>query len=288
MPFVTFIAIIFVYNKLISDNEITVMASTGLSPAQIAKPAIVLSIVLTLLHLGLNLFIIPKTQSLFYSTQWNLRYGLAHMKLQESAFTKIADGLVVYVDEVSGYDLSEVMLSDERDSKSQISIFSEKGKLIATDRGLSIVMKNGSMQVKGDGITTGTFDTFDMDLNLGESGEDDGFRVRRVSTVDLVRNVLNVPTERQYKKVLSELASRFLGPLMNLILALLCTVILLKSSLLRRRASFAPALAVLAMAAVMSLFMAASNMLESLIDFLLLACAQFFMLIMLLRNLYKK
>lgn len=288
VPFVSFIAIIFVYNKLISDNEITVMASAGLSPAQIARPAIVLAVVLTVLHLAMNLFIVPRTQSMFYSTQWNLRYGLAHMKLQESAFTKIANGLVVYVDEVSGYDLSEVMLSDERDKDAQIVIFAEKGKLISTERGLSIVMNTGSMQVKGDGITTGTFDTFDMDLNLGDAAEDDGFRVRRIPTKELLQNVLDVPTEKQYKKVLSELSTRFLSPIMNLILALICTVILLRSSLLRRRASLAPAVAVLAMAGTMALFMSASNMLTSLTDFLLLACAQVFMLIILLITLYKK
>lgn len=288
VPFVGFIATIFVYNKLISDNEITVMASAGLSPAQIAKPAIVLAVVLTVLHLAMNLFIVPKTQAMFYSTQWNLRYGLAHMKLQESAFTQITDGLVVYVDKVSGYDLSEVMLSDERDAESQIVIFAEKGKLISTDRGLSIVMDNGSMQVKGSGITTGTFDSFDMDLNLGSAGEEDAFRVRRIPTKELLQNVLDVPTENQYKQVLAELSSRFLTPIMNLILALICTVILLRSSLLRRRASLAPAIAVLAMAGTMALFMSASNMLTSLTDFLLLACVQFFVLIMLLVSLYRK
>ena len=80
VPFVTFIAIIFVYNKLISDNEITVMAAAGLSPYQIAKPALIIAAILTVLHLILNLWIVPITQAKFYNTQWNLRYGLAHMK----------------------------------------------------------------------------------------------------------------------------------------------------------------------------------------------------------------
>ena len=59
-------------------------------------------------------------------------------------------------------------------------------------------------------------------------------------------------------------------PIMNLILAALCAAILLRSSLLRRRASFAPAIAVAAMAVVMSLFMSTSNMIDSVSQFLLL------------------
>ena len=66
IPFVTFIAIIFVYNKLISDNEITVMTASGLSPRQLARPALILALVLTVLHFMLNIWVVPKTQAMFY------------------------------------------------------------------------------------------------------------------------------------------------------------------------------------------------------------------------------
>ena len=288
IPFVTFIAVIFVYNKLITDNEITVMAASGLAPGQIAKPALILATILTVVHLVLNLWIVPETQSQFYSTQWNLRYGLAHMKLQESAFTQLTDGLVVYVDKVSGHDLSQVMLSDMRDKDAPITIFAEKGKLVSTPRGLSIVMTNGSMQARGDTMTTGTFDSFDMDLNVADKENESSFRVRRVPTLMLVKSVLDAPSEKQHKMVLSELSTRFLGPIMNLILAALCTVILLRTSLLRRRASFAPAVAVAAMAVAMSAFMSLSNMIDSLTDFILLAFGIIIALTGILFALFKK
>ena len=288
IPFVTFIAVIFVYNKMISDNEVTVMVASGLSPRQIARPAIVLAGVLTALHLVLNLWIVPQTQSMFYSTQWNLRYGLAHMKLQESAFTQITRGLVVYVDKVSGHDLSQVMLSDMRDESAPVTIFAEKGKLISTARGLSIVMTNGSLQAAGDTLTTGTFDSFDMDLNVADKGGESSFRVRRVPTNDLIDYVLNSPTKDQHKMVLAELSSRFLGPVMNLVLAVLCALILLRSSLLRRRASFAPAVAVAAMAVVMSMYMSLSNMIESVSQFAILAFGVFAVLGVLVFMLCKK
>ncbi len=263
VPFVTFIAVIFVYNKLISDNEITVMAASGLAPRQLARPALKLAMILTVAHFILNLWIVPATQADFYNTQWNLRYGLAHMKLQESAFTQLADGLVVYVDKVSGHDLSEVMLSDSRDPTSPMTIFAEKGKLISTPRGLSLIMTNGSLQASGNAVTTGTFDSFDMDLNVSERNNSNSFRVRRVPTIVLVQSVLDAPSQKQHKMVLSELCTRFLGPIMNLILAALCVTILLRTSLLRRRASFAPAIAVAAMAVAMSLFMTASSVITS-------------------------
>lgn len=288
IPFVTFIAVISVYNKMISDNEITVMAASTLSPGQLARPALIMATILTVVHFALNLWIVPASQGNFYDTQWNLRYGLAHMKLQEAAFTEMSSGLVVYVDKVSGHDLSQVMLSDTRDEDNQITIFAEKGKLVSTLRGLSIIMTNGSLMASGSTTTIGTFESFDMDLNVADKGMSSSFRVRRIPTRELFRDLREAPSPKQHKAVLSELCSRLYGPTMNLVLAALCAVILLRSSLLRRRASFAPAIAVAAMAVVMATFMSASNMVSSITQFIALGAVILATLAGILFALYKK
>jgi len=289
LPFVTFITVIFIYNKMISENEITVMAASGLSPWQIAKPALKFAAVLTALHLILNIWIVPASQAMFYSTQWNLRYGLAHLKLQEGAFTKLADGLVVYVDNVSGNDLNQLMISDMREEKNQMLVFAERGKLISTVHGLSIVTNNGSLQMFGkNGFTTGTFDNLDMDLNLIENDSDMSFRVRRIPTRVLLDTVFSQDDYRQHTLTLVEICTRFVNPFMNLILALVCTLILLKTSLLRRRASFAPAMAVLSMAVIMALYMSASNMVTSLTAVGLVALGVVIVLVGLIGLLLKK
>ncbi len=276
IPFVTFIAVIYVYNKTISDNEVSVMMASGLSPWQLAKPAIRFATVLTLLNLILNIWLVPISQSYFYDTQWNLRYGLAHLKVQESAFTNITDGLVVYVDKVSGHDMSQVMLSDTRNDKNELVIFAETGKLVTTPRGLSIIMENGSLQSHGNTMVTGTFDTFDMDMGLAEQKDSGSFRVRRISSYDLLKYAAKpVGDEKQQKMVFNELSNRLLMPFMNLILAIVCTTILLKTSILRRRASLSPALAVLAMAVIMTIYMTSANMLATMYDFWILTIGVF-------------
>ena len=278
VPFVTFIAILFVYNKMIGDNEVVVMASSGVSPARIARPAITLAGILTIAHLVLNIWIVPATQANFYDTQWNLRYGLAHLKLQEAAFTEMSHGLVVYVDKVSGHDLNQVMLSDTRDNKSQVTIFARNGKLVTTMRGLSIVMTDGSLQAQGNGNVIGTFDSFDMDLSVSEKSGGAAFKARRLSTRELIKSMSANLTPKQYKTVISELCNRILGPIMNLVLAVICLTILLRSSLLRRRTSFAPAFAVLAMSVVMASFMSLSSMLATQTDLILLGVGQIVLL----------
>lgn len=274
---------------MIGENEVTVMAASGLSPWQIAKPAIKLATWITVVHLILNIWAVPASQSLFYSTQWNLRYGLAHLKLQESAFTKMADGLVVYVDNVSGNDLNQLMLSDMREEDNHVLIFAQRGKLVATIHGLSIVTDNGSLQIQGrNGFTTGNFDNLDMDLNLIENDRDASFRVRRIPSSTLLETVMSQDDTHQHKLTLVEICTRFINPFLNIILALVCTLALLKSSLLRRRASFAPALAVLGMAVVMASYMSMSNMVTSLTDVILLGIGVFVLLFVLMGLLLKK
>lgn len=289
IPFVTFIAVIFVYNKTISDNEASVMMASGLAPAQLARPALWFAGILTAINLIMNLWLVPISQDYFYDTQWNLRYGLAHLKVQESAFTNITDGLVVYVDKVAGHDMSQVMLSDTRNPDTETVVFAEAGKLVTTPRGLSIVMQNGSLQMRNKSMVTGTFDTFDMDLNVATREKSSSFRVRRFSTHELLDFVNDTNTEQKHKKMIfSELANRFCMPFMNLILTIVCTAILLKTSLLRRRASFSPALAVLAMAILMTLFMTSANMLENWRDFCILSGGVIITLVLCGVILYKK
>lgn len=289
IPFVTFIAVIFVYNKMISENEVTVMAASGLSPWQIAKPALKLSALIMVVHLVLNIWIVPVSQSMFYSTQWNLRYGLAHLKLQESAFTKLAKGLVVYVDNVAGNDLNQIMISDMREKDNQMLIFAQRGKLVSTVRGLSIVTDSGSLQMMGkNGFTTGTFDVMDMDLNLAENDTDMSFRVRRIPTLTLLKTVFSQESVKRHKLTLVEICTRFINPFMDIILAIVCTLVLLKTSLLRRRTSFAPAMAVIGMAIVMASYMSLSNMVSSLTDVVFVFIGVFVLLLGLIGLLLKK
>ena len=275
LPFVLFIATLFVYNKMVADNEITVMTAVGMSPGRLARPALGLAIIIAALHAILTLHVVPDTQVKFYTTQWEMRYGLAHLKLQESAFTPIASGLVVFVDKVSGHDLSQLMLFDERDPKSQMTVLAEKGKLVSTARGLTIVMNNGSIQLRSDTWTVGTFDSYDMDMNVSDKNIDDQFKVRRIPTRELLYLISSEYefSARQRKLMLAEVCNRFTTPLMDVLLVLIGMLAMLKTTLLRRRTSMAAPTAVAGMAAAMSLQMAVPNMLNSMMGVYLFAAA---------------
>jgi lipopolysaccharide export system permease protein len=277
MPFSVFIATMFVYNKMISDREITVGAAAGLSPLQLARPALGFAGAIAMIHFLLNVFAVPATQAKFYDTQWEMRYGLAHLKLQEATFTQMARGLVVFVESVAGNDLSKLMLFDNRDPRNQMTISADNGKLIHTTRGLSMAMTHGSVQFRDDNFAVGTFDSMDMDMNLTDREPGNMFRVRRLSNRQLIRDAGRLETfrERDQKRIITEMSTRFLGPLMNLILALIGMVALLKSSLLRRSGfNMAAPTATLGMAAAMAAFMVLGDLAMTIPGFLAILTGQ--------------
>ncbi|MCL1785602.1 MAG: LptF/LptG family permease [Alphaproteobacteria bacterium] len=277
MPFSVFISVVFLYSRLISDREITVAAAAGLSPMQIARPALWFAGAVTAIHFAMNMFVVPITQVKFYDTQWEMRYGLAHLKLQEATFTQMARGLVVFVENVAGNDLSKLMLYDNRDQRNQMTISADNGKLIHTSRGLSMVMTLGSVQFRDDNFAVGTFDSMDMDMNLADREQGNVFRVSRLSSAHLVHDATHLETfsDNNRKRIITELSTRFLGPFMNLILALIAMTMLLKSSLLRRSGfNMAAPMATFGMAAAMAAFMILSDLAVTLSGFFAIAGGQ--------------
>ena len=126
-------------------------------------------------------------------------------------------------------------------------------------------MNNGSMQIQSNII--GRFKNLNMDLNIAKEKEE-VFRVRRLSTYDLIKKTFSkVINKKQQRQIFVELYNRFFTPIINFILVLVCTTILLRSSLLRRKISFAPFIAILSMSIVMSVFMSVANLVSSWLDF---------------------
>jgi len=82
---------------------------------------------------------------------------------------------------------------------------------------------------------------------------------------------------------MSEISTRFLGPVMDIILVLIATTVLLKSSLLRRRGfNMAAPIAVAMMAGAQATFMASLEVAGTMLGFAAIAGAQILAIIILL------
>jgi lipopolysaccharide export system permease protein len=259
-PFVSFIAVTSIYGKIIAHNEVSVMFASGLSPIRVARPAIFFGVIITVLHLLMNLVFIPQSQDKFYSMQWNLRYGLGHLKLREATFNKMMDHVVIYVEEIRDSDMRGIMIRDGRGGEERI-ITAAYGQMVSTLNGMSIVMGPGGFQAQGKiGNAVGTFSGAEMDMGLGDEEDSRGRNPRRLSTGELIELMKTFDTHHWWfqGRIASEATNRFLSPLMNIMLVLVSLVFLLKSSTLRRKKSYSSAYASTVMLLMMTAFMSMS------------------------------
>lgn len=147
LPITAFVVVQFVYQRLNSDRELTVMRAAGLSPLHLARPALALALLATLACLVLNIAVVPRSATAFREFQFEIRNRIIAFLLQDGVFTTVDDDLAVYV-RARDRDgtLRGVMVDDGRDRAHHATIFAETGRLLDGPSGPRVLLLNGSRQ----------------------------------------------------------------------------------------------------------------------------------------------
>lgn len=147
LPICLLIAGTQVYQKLIADNEMIVLRSTGYSNFQIAKPFLTIGVILTLLTLLSNVFLIPESFKKFRSFEHQIKNELSASVIQPGTFNAIK-GTTVYVQERSlqGQLKGVFIHQSAADGKVPFIITAEAGKLIKENNTLNLLLFKGNRQ----------------------------------------------------------------------------------------------------------------------------------------------
>ncbi|MBT7484832.1 MAG: LptF/LptG family permease, partial [Rhodospirillales bacterium] len=119
IPIALFTVVVFIYSKMINDRELTVMRASGLSQFSLAKPAIIMALMVMMMGYALNLYVVPQTYKAFREMQWDIRFSYSHVLLQEGAFNNISNNITVYVRErTPDGQLHGILVQDARKPES--------------------------------------------------------------------------------------------------------------------------------------------------------------------------
>src|SRR5215469_3042280 len=232
LPIAIFLAVLFGYNRLISESELIVMRASGLSQMTLARPALILAAGGALVLLALSTYLLPAAFREFKDLQFEIRGRFASALIQEGIFTTISDRFSVYIRtrDRSG-ELGGILIHDMRDPKKPVTLLAERGALVDTPDGPRVLMVNGSRQQynKETGkLAVLTFERYTLDLS--NNSDVPGARFRE-------------PDERYFHELLyadpklnlsSELHLRLVTPLNAVLFALIPLVCLLPGDFNRR------------------------------------------------------
>ncbi|MEK9725318.1 MAG: LPS export ABC transporter permease LptF [Rhodospirillaceae bacterium] len=240
LPIALFCVVVFVYAKLIMDRELVVMRASGLGQMALAKPAVVLALLVVAVGYFLNLYLIPESYRAFRQMQWDIRYNYSHIMLKEGAFNNLPNGRTVYVRErTADGQLHGILYHDMNDPEKPFTIMAARGALVETDEGVRVVMFDGNRQIvdpKTNNLSVLYFDRHVLEIDRQRGGADD----RHIEARERHLNELFDPAAHEgispedYGKFIIEGHKRLVWPLQALALTLIALACLISGSFSRR------------------------------------------------------
>ncbi len=147
IPVATVVGVLFVYNKMTQDSELIVMRASGLSPLQLARPAIVLATFSTLIVYSLMLYFLPLSFREFKDMQYDVRQSYASVLIQEGVFNTVGESITVYVRERDDEGaLVGIIVHDTRNKKKPVTVIAELGAIVKAPEGPRVLLLNGNRQ----------------------------------------------------------------------------------------------------------------------------------------------
>jgi lipopolysaccharide export system permease protein len=231
LPIALFLAVTFVYYKLIMDSELVVLRASGLSHLALARPALIVGAVTMLACYLLTLYLLPASYRSFKDLQYTIRNSYAQVLLQAGVFTDLGTGLTLYVrarDPEGG--LRGILVHDTRDAEKPVTYTAARGVLYAGATGPQIVMENGSYQeasARTGAVSILNFEKASIGLNdLMGAGEERYRDPQERFVNELLQPDPALPPEVR-QRLIAEGHQRLASPLYTLAFAIAAVAVLL-------------------------------------------------------------
>lgn len=239
LPVAAFCAVLFVYHKLLMDSELVVLRAAGMSQLQLARPALLLATVVTILVYGIMAYLLPTSYREFKDLQSRIRNDYSSVLLQEGTFNAISSGITVYV-RARGQDgeLRGILVHDTRDAKKPVTMMAERGVLVRSDEGPRVVMINGNrQQIEQDtgNLSLLYFDSYTIELTQLQDTAHTRWREPRERFLpELLNPGPDTQDQRYRNELIAEGHQRLVAPLYTLAFVLVGLAALLSGEFNRR------------------------------------------------------
>ena len=265
LPVSCFVAVLFVYHKLSMDSEMVVMRAAGLSQLQLARPALVLAVLVTACVYAISLYFLPLSFRHFKDLQNDFRNDFSAVLLQEGVFTALNDEITVYVRERSADgELRGILVHDSRDHDKPVTMMAERGALVPSESGPRVVMENGNRQQveRGTGrFSLLYFDRYTIELSdFGEIAQSRWREPKERFLPELLWPGDDRRDQRYRQELIAEGHQRLVGPLYTVVFVLIGVAALLAGEFNRRGQAMRVLAAVACVAALEGISLALNDL----------------------------
>ncbi len=238
LPAALLFATFYALYRLQSDSELVVISAAGRSRFAVAWPLVILAGLVALLHLAVNLYLMPLGQRTLKDRMYEIRGDLVSNVLREGQFTTPSNGLTVYVRERAGGSTARgILVHDNRDPLQATTYMAEAGEIVPSEAGPRFVLVNGNVQrIEGPGrIATLTFARYVIDLAPFQAGERSGDRGQQERYLGELLSPADPELKPERRRALvAEAHERLSSPLYSFVFVLIPAATILAAGSARR------------------------------------------------------
>ena len=247
IPISGFIAVNWVYSRILADRELLVMQSIGLSPLQLAKAPIALGILLTGFLAVNSVYILPASYGVYKDLQFKLRNSIPTILLRDGVFIEVVDDMTMFIGSRDDDDvMRDLFIHDARLGDRIITMTAKSGAFIERDGSPTLILQNGERSERNAEGQSGAvllFETHSVTITRSSSSQPTARATIDINE-DTIANLLSpaaASSPQYYLQRHAEGHYRIASPWLGLGLALLSAAIILRGQIRRdlwtRRAS---------------------------------------------------
>jgi lipopolysaccharide export system permease protein len=265
MPLALMSATLFIYNRMTMDSELIAIRAVGFSPLELARPAIMLAIFVTVFLWAMTLWAAPAALSNMQEMRQVIKSQFSNLLFREGVFNQVGQGLTLYIRERSDDgELHGLMIHDAREGQKNPSmVLAKRGVLQIREDGHEVLVYEGSRQEfdpQSRSLNRLNFDRYTIELPESSPvrerwPEPDERTVFELINPDL-SNQRDLDSLHDFKV---EIHRRIASPLLAIAFTLIGCVSLLQGTTDRRGQTRRIVAAVLAVIVIQGLFLASFN-----------------------------
>ncbi len=148
LPLISFVAVIYTYQKLKGESELLIIETFGLSKLFLMVPAIIFGGIVALFLLLIEVHLSPKNYKTFKSFQSDLRNNFVMSTLEAGSFHNPIRGLTVYIDKASKNGVvKNILIHDTRNKEIESTVLAKQGILTNYGNKTKVVVFDGTRYV---------------------------------------------------------------------------------------------------------------------------------------------
>ena len=230
-PFISVLAVIYVYSKLQENRQLIILRIAGLSNFALAKPALLIVTCITIISYYISLYLMPFSYSRLKDDLNNFRQNYISTNIIDArTFNQISKDFTIYLDKKNADGtLDGVILFDNRIPKDRTVVFAKTGKIIIHDNIPLFELRQGFRQSvdNNQNMTKLYFDQLLIAIKNDDPDKDD----RNKTSLELYLTEMLQPTanspEEMKKRLVVDGHQRLIWPVLNYVLVFIALSIFL-------------------------------------------------------------